>query len=71
MSASIKSQLLCAPKKETQYQLNRLAVPHSQFRHFGEENKLFLLPGIKPQTVLYRVLYPGSLDNSIPPKILT
>lgn len=41
MSGNIKPRLLYAPKKETQYQLNRLAVPQSQFRHFGEENKPF------------------------------
>ena len=68
---SIKPQLFYAPKRETQYQLNKLAVPQSQFRHCGEGNKLFLLPGIKPQTILYRVLYLGSLENSIPSKILT
>jgi hypothetical protein len=51
MSGSIKSWLLYAPKKETQYQLSRLAVLQSRFRCFGEENKLFLMPGIKPQTV--------------------
>jgi hypothetical protein len=68
---SIKPRLLYVPKKETQYQLHKLAVPQSRFRHLGEEIKLILLPGIKPRTVQYRVLYPGSLENLIPPKILT
>jgi hypothetical protein len=68
---SIKSLLLYAPTKETQYQLNRLALPQSRFRRFGEENKLFLLPGMKPRTILYQVLYPGSLENLIPPTVLT
>ena len=69
--ASIKSLLLYAPTKEAQYQLNRLAVPPSRFRRFGVENKPFLLPGMKPWTILYRVLYPSSLENSIPLTILT
>lgn len=68
---SSKSLLLYGLTKETHYQLNRLALPQSQFRHFGEENKLFLLPGMKPRTVLYQVLYPSTLQNLIPPTILT